>query len=87
MGLLASVAQVSAVPLWVPIVSSGAVVAGTAFAIKAWTAWKRSRRLLESIRKKTESTPAGEEASFTEDEALLVQKVIRKVVHGGNVFQ
>ena len=69
----------SPVPMWVPIASVVAMAAGTAFIIKA----RRIKRLLESIRKKTAATPAGEEASFTEDEALLIQKMILKAEHKG----
>jgi uncharacterized membrane protein len=67
-GALMSVGIISSTPVWVPIAASGAAL-GCGYG---------SYRLYK-LRKKVSDTPEGEEAQFTETEAKVIEKIIKRI--------
>ncbi len=67
-GMLMSAGIISSTPIWVPVAVAGA---GAGVAYGTYSLYK--------LRKKLAETPEGQEAQFTEREAKIVEKLIRKI--------
>lgn len=67
-GALMSAGIISSTPVWVPIAAGGAAL-GCGYG---------SYRLYK-LRKKVSDTPEGEEAQFTETEAKVIEKIIKRI--------
>lgn len=71
-GALMSAGIVSATPLWLPIAVGGAAVGGAAgLGYGGYRLFK--------LRQKIHATDAGQEAQFTEGEAKIIEKVIKRM--------
>ncbi|OGQ86287.1 MAG: hypothetical protein A2512_04915 [Deltaproteobacteria bacterium RIFOXYD12_FULL_56_24] len=67
-GVLMSAGIISSTPVWIPIAVGGAAL-GCSYG---------GYRLL-MLRRKINTTPAGEEARFTETEARIIEKIIKRL--------
>jgi len=69
-GALMSVGILSATPIWVPFAIGGAAITGVAGL--GYGGYK-----LHKLKEKINNTPEGEEAQFTEDEAKIMEKILK----------
>jgi uncharacterized membrane protein len=67
-GALMSAGIISSTPVWVPIAAGGAAL-GCGY----------GGYRLYKLRKKVSDTPEGEEAQFTETEAKVIEKIIKRI--------
>lgn len=70
-GALMSVGIISSTPIWVPLAAGGAAV-GCAAGL-GYGGYR-----LYKLKQKISNTPEGEEAQFTETEANIVEKILRR---------
>jgi len=71
-GALMSAGIISSTPLWMPLAAGGAAAGGA-----AGLGYGGYR--LYQLKKKIENAPKGEEAQFTETEAKIIEKVIKRL--------
>lgn len=71
-GALMSIGIISATPLWIPVAVGGAAAGGAA------GLGYGGYRLLK-LKKKIQTTEAGHEAQFTETEARLIERIIKRL--------
>ncbi|WP_311222608.1 MULTISPECIES: hypothetical protein [unclassified Acidovorax] len=71
-GALMSIGIISATPLWIPLAVGGAAAGGAA------GLGYGGYRLLK-LKKKIQTTEAGHEAQFTETEARLIERIIKRL--------
>jgi hypothetical protein len=70
-GTLMSVGIISSTPIWVPLAAGGAAVGGAAgLGYGGYRLYK--------LKQKISNTPEGEEAQFTETEANIVEKILKR---------
>lgn len=69
-GILMSAGVISSTPLWVPLSAGGAAIAGAA-------ALGYGGYRLRKLKQKVGGTKEGDEAQFTENEAKLIEKIIK----------
>ena len=72
-GALMSAGIISSTPIWVPLAASGAAI-GCGYG--GYRLFKLKRKLSE--------TPEGEEAQFTETEAKIIEKIIKRLAKKEN---
>ena len=71
-GALMSAGIISSTPIWVPLAVGGAAAGGAAgLGYGGYRLYK--------LKKKISDTPEGEEAQFTESEAHIVEKIIKRL--------
>ncbi len=75
-GALMSAGLISSTPMWVPVVVGGASLTCGYF----------SYRLIK-LRRKVTNTPDGQEAMFTDSEALLIEHLIKRASNGQNASE
>ena len=73
-GTLMSAGIISSTPIWVPIATGGAALG----------CFYGSYRFLK-LKRKLSNTPEGTEAQFTEGEAKIVEKVIKRLIKKGKL--
>lgn len=71
-GFLMSAGIISSTPIWIPVVVGGIALCGAVGL--GYGGYK-----LMQLRQKIEATPVGDEAQFLEDEAQIVEGIIRKL--------
>jgi len=71
-GALMSAGIISSTPIWVPLAVGGAVAGGAAgLGYGGYRLYK--------LKQKVSDTPEGEEAQFTETEANIIEKIIKRL--------
>ena len=76
-GALMSAGIISSTPIWVPLAVGGAAAGGAAgLGYGGYRLYK--------LKQKITNTPEGEEAQFTETEANIIEKIIKRLNKRGN---
>ncbi|MYG10730.1 MAG: hypothetical protein F4170_07835 [Rhodobacteraceae bacterium] len=84
-GLGISLGLVSTTPVWVPVATIGGGLA--IFGASGYLTYKavKKRRILKDIMEKVQSAPIGEEVVFTEEEAELLDDLLRRMNKEGDL--